>query len=254
MATITISEEDLQQVTLAVGSILTNNNDGKPLLYTDLEIKTVAIQPALEYYFTKFPIKISYEQEIISDTSVDIPYPDQTTYGVTDISIVNRANGATNSGFNFWNVYNFQNLGYGSTGNGLAGGYGSGYNLNGSKHLRHLLRSEMDTLANEGTYRYNINHSERKVTVYSSFLGNIYLKWAKFSYDFNQVNFARKKDVIKLAKGFLMKETGIMLSIIPETGATIDIDAGVLKETGQEYIDEITEKWASVPSFNILRS
>ena len=251
---IIISDEDFEQIRLAVGSILTDREDGKDLLYTPDDIKKVAILPALDTYFQYFPIQTNYEVAIGGGSGLTIPFPDVNTYGVTNVSVVNRSAGNTSSTSNFWNDWAFTQLGYGATGKGLSGGYGTGANINGSRHLRHLQRAQIDSLSNEGTYTYNVNDEDRTVYVYSSFSGNVFLNWAKRSNDFNKINFARKKEVIKLAKGFLLKETGMVLSIIPDTGAAIDIDAGVLKETGDEYISEIMEKWELAPKIALLRS
>jgi len=242
---VTIADEYLDQIKVVLAFPSVDN-----IILTDAQIKNFCVWPAMRRYFIKFPIKVQAEETISSNSLVTIDYPDDYTYGVTDVRVVDKNNvgGATG---NFWEMAASQSRSYSSK---STGSYGiKNYNPNSVRQYSQNYRLAMSSYENQyNTIDTRIDQVNRQVNVFSTMSGKINVEWAKYSINFADVRFEYQEDVIKLSQSYLLDHLADTTQII-ETGSDVSINFSELRGRATELRDPIIEKWDSIPDVIVLR-
>lgn len=242
---IIIKQEHLNRIKRALG--------GENLLLEDDEIKDICIAPALERYYSKFPIK---EKEIVASVSsqTNIPFPSEDIFGVMAINISpldNRVGGQTG----FWQLWAYQN----STGNltrSRTGAYNvAGYNPNSLTQQNVLERQKIKTNMNYfGTISYNIDRENKELNVYNTIEGQLNIVWAKKSDNFSDIKYERINDVINLCKANLIFDFVEHSSVYSDSGLDTEINTDGLLSKAEKLQDDVLEKWAEIPDVIVLNA
>lgn len=250
--TVTLPEDD------ATVNVDSNSLDrimgvlGHPLIdYVVLkkpDIKKYCIMPALELYFSKFPIEEKVQLGIAGELVLD--FPDNWTIGVVDCRVVNKTGGdSSNNNNNFLQILAFQGRGGGVGSPWKRKNYGTKFNFNGLNQTFSKQMMLADTIGNNlNTFKYYPDYANRQLRVYSSLNAMLAVTWGKYSYDFNKVRFTHKNDVITLAQSFLLNHLARTGNIWIDENIPVKINSGELKTDGDALYNSIVEKWATYPN------
>jgi len=217
---IIISDEWLNKIKTVIAYPLTDN-----LILDDSQIKELCVSNALIQYFSRFPLKDFTKVTISNSASID--FPDELTYGVLDVRVTQRDQGSSG----FWDTYRYNQLG-GTTSGSRSYGI-KGYNPNGLRQVAMDERMLANTL--QTTYsdtRYEIHN--RKVNVNTTTNGDLSITWAKSSYNFEDVDFNKKLDVIALCQSYLLSHLADSTSIISDGNLSLSINSSDLKSRADE--------------------
>jgi len=212
------------------------------LFLTDNEIKSYSLFPAMQEYFTKFPIKTAYSTPFSDE--VHIPFPDEFTLGVTHVAIVDTGL-AVGTGTSFWDLVAFQSLG-GAAGAQGAGSFGKrGYNPNSLYQERLLQRMAIKSYQNTYmTAKWRINHQTKELIAYASSAGTLAITWASYSNNFdNDVLYTRKLDVVQLAQANLLDHLCDVSGMIVDSALDQQINVADLRTRATDLRDKIIDKW-----------
>ena len=182
------------------------------------------------------------DQISITDEAI-VQFPDKYTYGIVDARIVDTGLGI-GTGTSFWDIVTYQNMfgGYRST----AGAYGiRGYNPSGFMQQRDIQRQSLKSYQNMyATVKVIVQEDARQIVLYSSVTGKAKITWAKWSEDFERdVRYARKLDVIDLARANLLYHLADTTSILQDTALETTINSEALKTRAAELETKVMEKW-----------
>lgn len=246
-AEIEISDLDLMLIKSVLAYPSTQN-----LILTDDQIKILCVRPALREYFTKFPIKVAYTVGVSQEQEVAFAFPDQYTYGVTDVRVVDKnfVSGGTSS---LMDIIKFQMSG--SLVN-TAGTYNKrGYNPNFMIQQNLMKRRVLASLQNNfDVFNYWINPDTRELNVFSSSSGKIFISWAKYSNSFEKaVKYNHKEKVIKLCQANLLDHLANTAGLITDANLDVTINADALKNTAKELREDVYKVWDEYPDVVIMR-
>ena len=238
-----ISDTWLNQIKKVIAYPLTDE-----LLLADGQLKELCVFNALHQYFSRFPLKSYYAEQISSDSIID--FPNDNVYGVLDARIVNS--GMTGSGSNsFWSTWRFNQSGAGGTGS-----YGiKGYNPNGLQQQRTLemeLHNSMESQYTGSNVR--ISESDRNISITTNKTGELNITWASYSLDFEKVKFNQQLDVIKLSQAYLLEHLSDTTSIMEDSNLSVSINSSDLKSRAEELRTEVEERWLEFPSIILLHN
>lgn len=205
---------------------------------TDEQIKEYAVEPALREYFTKFPLEESYIENVSDNTTLEIDFPDEYTFGVLDMKITDRSVGSSANNWSIWELSAFQNYGLNSS-------YGwNGYNPENLWQSNYTKwQSDFSFLKHQRVEFMDIDENSRKLTIHTNQGGKVEVKWAKYSYDFSEVKFQQIENVIKLAQSYYLRFVADISGMISDTDKPININADELKTKSDELRDSVYEKW-----------
>jgi len=214
------------------------------LLLSDDEIKDLCVFPALQKYFTKFPIKEQVEYAISSEMKID--FPDEYTFGVTDARITDIGMiGGT--GGTFWDIVQFQS--FNGTVSGGRGSYGKrDYNPSGLQYQRDNARHQYKSYQNAYvTNKVYVDINNKQLIAYTSNTGKLNITWAKYSDDFSNVRFERRDDVIKLCQAELLMHLADSSSILVDSALEVTINSDTLRDRAKELFEAVETKWSEWP-------
>lgn len=243
-----IHDTDLLVIKSQLGYPLEDN-----IVLDDDQIKTICIRRALEDYFKKFPKVVDVEQVTGFETETTFDFPTDLTFGVKDVRVVNKGS-VTSKTDSFWTLIKYNNL-YGDVkGLGTRGKYGTGYSFDSYGLSNSFLqRDVVQSVINETTIKYRVNPSARQLFVYSELEGIINITWASYSYNFNEIKFEQKKDVIDLSGAYLKLHLADTSGITSDATQDVTINSDELRTQATETMTEIYEKWATYPDIIVVR-
>lgn len=240
---VNISEQEYNEIIAEMGAIAFGESE---LPYTEDQIKSYAIYPALREYFSYFPIQKRTGVTVTGEFSV--PFPDENTFGIVDARLNTSYSTGKKSDSPFINslLYSSKRGSYG------AGMYGTqnDYGMDVAQHyLRSETRASIDT--NKAFY-VNVNAAEKQVEGYTNITGELVVTWAKFIPDMDSVEFVRKKDVIKLSKAYFYRML-YMLFGLQEDNIDVSFNYALLEDRANDLEEEILTKWREHSKIVILR-
>ena len=221
------------------------------LFLSDDEIKSYAIFPAMQEYFTKFPIKIPYTCPISDE--IQVPFPDEFTLGVTHVAFTDTGL-AVGTGTSFWDLVAFQSLG-GTAGAQGAGSFGRrGYNPNSLYQERLLERMAIKSYqATYMTTKWYLDRQNRLLIAYASSAGTLAVTWAQMSNSFdNDVLYTRKLDVVQLAQANLLDHLADISGMIVDSALDTQINVTDIRTRATDLREKITTKWNDIPDILMI--
>jgi len=243
---VTIAEKDFNLIIAHIGApTLDLVEDEFPLKEDD--IKTLFIVPALEEYCRMFPIT-SDETKTFQGT-LEIDFPDDQTYGLVDgrYTTINNVNagGFQMSSNPFGNMLQMS-----TQTSSLYSGAKNSYGYNSEQFTRNF---QMDSKINSlKASDVMIDQVNRKLICFTNVASVLYLKWAKYSENFNDVRYEYKKDVRELSASYLLQWWGNLLEM-GNTDLPSSLDGDSLKSRGEDLEKKIVDKWEKVPKVAGMR-
>lgn len=223
------------------------------ILLTDEQVLKYCIYPAMREYFTKFPLLERYQAPM--NNYLEVPFPDQFVYGLTECRSTGKLFQSTTAvGSSFWQLV-LLNKGMGFAGNSF-NSYGSnmrGYNPNGLRQETRGYKYVLDTYSNDGTWNYNINKQKKCVEIYATLTCEVAITWARWSNNFEDVEYERRNEVIELAQGYLLQHFAQTIGLTDDGNAEQTLNAVDARTTADALMSRIREKWANMSDIIVMR-
>jgi hypothetical protein len=245
------------------------NETGVPFLTVDeLEITrdsicTYCIKPALDQYFTFFPI---VQEEAIGNfgggAAFKVPYPDGAYHGILYYTI-GAYGGDSSYGNGAFALYREQ-LAYGGT-NGVGFGNGLSYRkpvpgfvgLNNRDAMLQTLQAQQGYLNYFRREHYTKTKIDGKYYAvgYTTIGGYLNAKWFKSSYNWEDIDFSLLGDVRNLAKAYIMRNLGMLRAMV-KSDLPGNIDFSLYNTRADSLEQKVIDKWeksATNYSFSAMR-
>lgn len=210
------------------------------LLLSDEQIKTLIIPFVLRNYFTKFPLLVENTYSVNSETEIN--FPDEYTFGVVDARVLNTGFSLP-SGTSFWDLIRFNMF----QGNDIVtkSTYGQNkYNPSALKQTNLLSLYQAQSIKNTFTsVSTRVDNVNKKLKVFSSIAGTLYVVWAKYSLNFNDIRYERKNDVITLCQAELLDHLADATSILSDSTLEININSDAIRSRASELKESVYERW-----------
>jgi len=188
------------------------------LLIDDTMIKELFITPAIQMYFTYWPLKLKEEYQINGQT--DIPFPNDQVFGVSETRVALMQQNAQYGNNPFINevirrqVSSFNS--YGRTPYGR-----DPYMTPGVLIKEQTEQLSYITLRKAGNF--NLDLANRRLWGFSNVAGNLIIDWAMWSKNWADIRFEHIEDVIKVCKMYALEFVGgIRQQSDSNTGVTAD--------------------------------
>jgi hypothetical protein len=208
------------------------------LLIDDTMIKELFITPAIQMYFTYWPLKLKEEYQINGQT--DIPFPNDQVFGVSETRVALMQQNAQYGNNPFINevirrqVSSFNS--YGRTPYGR-----DPYMTPGVLIKEQTEQLSYITLRKAGNF--NLDLANRRLWGFSNVAGNLIIDWAMWSKNWADIRFEHIEDVVKCCKIYALRFVGgIRAQSDPNTGVTADGSSFI--ERAKELEEEVIEgRW-----------
>ena len=223
------------------------------LLLTDTQVKRLCVYPAMREYFVKFPILERYQQPM--QNYLEVPFPDQFTYGLTECRAMGKLFQSTGAvGSSFWQLV-LLNKGMGFQGNSF-NSYGSnmrGYNPNGLRQETRSYKYVLDTYSNDGTFNYNINKTKKVIEINATLQCEVAITWARWSNNFDHIDYERRNEVIELAQGYLLQHFAQTIGLTDDGNSEQTINSTDASSKAETLMTRIRDKWANMSDMIVMR-
>jgi hypothetical protein len=208
------------------------------------DVDEVVLRPALMDYFSYFPIKTVQEVEVNSDYS--IPFPNPTTVSVIDARIVPNsgvANVPTLSPFmneRNWSI--------------AAGGlFGQGQYDMEMMEAKMMNRKYIQATQNLLVAKLvHIDRNNRTLTGFMNAPAVLRITWADYSLNVDDVDFQKRRDLIKLAKAYLLR-TIAMIRGQQNSNTGMDFNTDALNTRAEKLEEESLGRWKAFAKPIVLR-
>lgn len=239
-----INDKDFNFILSRIGYPFVNESD---LEINFNEIKDFCVLPALLEFFKWFPIL--HEDLFTVSGSFDLPFPDEQTYSATNIRLNTGRNGQSYTSNPLINSTFVR-----PANSGIGGGlYGKNltYDLEQVYHIERLTgQSSIDMYKAE---KCTVDEQLRKVVGFTNVSGKLQIVWCKYSNNFNDVPFKRKKEVQDLASAYLLRYFGELRLQGEAPDLPVQFDGQMFVDRAEKIEDKVIETWESFPKIVILR-
>ena len=233
-APLIIPDSAVKRIMADLGAPILDVNDDLGL--NDSLIKDLFITPALQMYFTYWPLKLKEEYQINGQT--DIPFPNDQVFGVSEARVALMQQTSQYGSNPFVNevirrqVSSFNS--YGRTPNGR-----DPYMTPGVLIKEQTEQLSYITLRKAGNF--NLDLAGRRLWGFSNVTGNLIIDWALWSKNWADIRFEHIEDVIKVCKMYALEFVGgIRQQSDPNTGVSADGSSFI--EKAEKIKEEIVEK------------
>ena len=211
-----IPDSAIRRITADLGAPILNVQED--LLIDEDTIKDLFITPALQMYFTYWPLKLKMEYYINGQT--DIPFPNDQVFGVSETRVALLQQTAQYGNNPFINeVIRRQTSSFSSYGRTPSGR--DPYVVTGVLIKEQTEQLSYISLRKAGNF--NIDLAGRRLWGFSNTAGNLIIDWAMWSKDWADIKFEHVEDVIKVCKMYALEFVGgIRSQSDPNTGVTAD--------------------------------
>jgi hypothetical protein len=241
-----ISEYDLNSIKMGFGFPVIQNEAQN--LMTDDQIKSYVIAPALEIFFSYFPIE-SFQDITVGGYGVTtVDYPSNFVC-VADCRFIPQV--ASIGGGYRYNISDnpfFSASQVVSKGGGASvfggGMFGSPFNY-GYKNTYFERRMAADSADNMNrVWKATQKDSIKKLELYNSIPGVISITWGLYTENFEDAcQLHRRSDLISLCRNMYKQQLGNILTLQNQELPT-SIDAEALKSEAYDEIEKLREKWS----------
>ena len=207
-------------------------------------VDEVVLRPTLMDYFSFFPIKTIVEVEVASEFTV--PFPNVTTMSVLDARIVPNSGVANVPTLSpFMNERNWT-----IAAGGLFGQGQYDFEMMEAKLLnRRYIQASQNLLV---ARRVRVDRKARTLSGFMNAPGVLRITWADYSLNFDDVDFQKRRDVIKLAKAYLLR-TIAMIRSQQNSDTGMDFNPEALNARADKLEEDSIGRWVSFAKPIVLR-
>jgi len=226
----------IKRITAALGAPILDVKED--LLLDDETIKDLFITPALQMYFTYWPLKL--KEEYLINGQTNIPFPDDRVFGVSETRVALLQSSTSYGKSPFINEIIRRQV-------SSLNSYGrTPYNRDPYLAPNTLIKEQIEQLsyiALRKAGNFNIDLAGRRLWGFSNVAGNLIIDWAMWSKNWADIRFEHVEDVIKVCKMYALKFVGgIRQQSDPNTGVTAD-GSSFLDEAEKIYEEVVVQRW-----------
>jgi hypothetical protein len=208
------------------------------LLIDEDIIKDLFISPALQMYYTYWPL--SFKEEYLITGQTDIPFPDDRVFGVSETRVALLQSAMSYGKSPFLNEIIRRQVSslysYGRTPSGR-----DPYITPGTLIREQTEMQSFISLRRAGNF--NIDYAGRRLWGFSNVPGNLIIDWAMWSKDWADIRFEHVEDVIKVCQMYALEFVGgIRQQSDPNTGVTAD-GSSFLEKAEKIHEEIIVNRW-----------
>jgi hypothetical protein len=231
-----IPNSTLERILSALGAPILDAQED--LLITEMMIRNLFITPAIQMYFTYWPLKLKQEYQINGQT--DISFPNDQVYGVSSARVALMQQNAQFGNNPFVNeVIRRQVASFNSYGR-------TPYGRDPYMTTGVLIKEQTEQLSYISLRKagnFNIDRAGRRLWGFSNVAGNLVIDWAMWSKNWADIEFEHQEDVIKVCKMYALKFVGgIRQQSDPNTGVTAD-GTSFLEEADKIQEEIVEKRW-----------
>lgn len=210
---------------------------------SDEDVKRLYIREAMEEFWTRFPIEV--HEEYTAAPGIEIPFPDDNTFGVVQARINHNIYDGVRTASPFFNAMSVTNRSMDYRAFGTPFDYG----------MRQVLPGRSAEIAGQTQFLKSVKlHIEdRKVRGYSNLSGRLYIVWAKKSYNWNDIPFNFQNDVERMAQAKILRGIGMLKKQFASSDIPVEIDADAFLDRAEELEEFVWERWNGIPKIAIIR-
>jgi hypothetical protein len=241
-----IPDYAVKRITAALGAPILDVHED--LLIDDSMIKDLFIAPAMQMYFTYWPLKLKQEYQINGQT--DIPFPNDRVFGVSETRVALMQQNAQFGNNPFINevirrqVSSFNS--YGRT------PYGRDPYMTAGVLVKEQTE-QLSYISLRKAGNFNIDLAERRLWGFSNVAGNLIVDWAMWSKNWADIRFEHVEDVIKVCKMYALQFVGgIRQQSDPNTGVAAD-GSSFMEEAGRIQEEIVEKRWRERVPVVVLR-
>lgn len=232
---------DYNRILSAVGFPAVAESD---LELTKADILQYVVEPCVRQYYTWFPLK-KVESYMISSSEFRFPFPNERTFGVTDIRLNPYNTDYARSSSPFLNAINYHQ--------GDVRKYGTRYDYgmteaNISKRAWDIARASYLRAT-----KYEVDQNNREVRGYSNDVGELIITWAEMSDNFKDIPWNRKEEVINLCQSALLRYLVIIRDQITTDVGGTEFNTQVLSDRADALEEKVMGKWRALSKVVVLR-
>lgn len=252
---IEVSEKTLNEIKTIIGYPIINEEFS--FIMDDDAIKNYAIAPAMETFFTYFPVITPIEYVVTGgDTVFEVDVPDNTL-GIMRQQFVSQsvaAQGASllQQGMFYGNPFysGSQVISKGSY--GLGGNFGTpfGYGKELFTYQNKFYNKSLE--ASNKAYYVKFDEVNNKILCKSSIPGVFYFEVGTATNDVEEIPLRRRQAFIKYAQGMLAQKFVDILSL-SESDLPSVLDKDALADKAERYIEESLTYFREASSFPVMR-
>lgn len=255
ISNINISDRTLNEIKKAIGFPVIQ--DEFSFIMTEEQIKELVIAPALETFYTYFPLMSSMSiASTGSEAVAEADAPENTIFlmrrqFVPQSSALGGAS-LLQQGMFYGNPFYSasQVLSRGSYGSG--GNYGTPFSYgNDLNTYQRRFYSESVESSNK-VYYIKFDEQTNKVSYKSSIPGTFYFEFGLWSNDTEKIPMHRRQAFIKYAQGLLMKEFANILSFT-ESDLPVSIDKDYLSDQADKKMEESLQYFREASFIPVMR-
>ena len=201
-------------------------------------IKELFITPAIQMYFTYWPLKLKEEYHINGQT--DIPFPNDQVFGVSEarVALMQQTSQYGNNPF-VNEVIRRQVSSFNSYGRTPYGR--DPYCTPGAMIKEQTEQLSYITLRKAGNF--NLDLTKRRLWGFSNVAGNLVIDWTLWSKNWTDIRFEHIEDVIKVCKMYALEFVGgIRQQSDPNTGISAD-GQSFLEKAAKIHEEIVVNRW-----------
>ena len=245
-APLQVPDSAVKRILADLGSPILNAEED--LLINNDMVKDLFITPALQMYFTYWPLKVKEEYPI--NGQVDIPFPNDQIYGISmaRVALLQQSMAYGKSPF-INEVIRRQVASFNSYGR-------TPYGRDPYMTTGVLVKEQSEQLSYISLRKagnFNIDQAGRRLWGFSNVAGNLVIDWAMWSKNWADIKFEHVEDVIKVCKMYALEFVGgIRQQSDPNTGVQAD-GASFLEKAEKIKEEIIVQRWRGRIPIVVLR-
>lgn len=240
-STLQIPTKDFNKIIKAIGYPAVKLED---IEFSKEEIIELIVEPIVENYYIWFPLRLKKSYNV-GEGEYTFDFPNKDTFGVEDIRFRPGINSHGKTDSPFVNSMNYKINHYNQYGTRFD------YGVEAASYLEESYdRTKVNNLRGVA---FDIDKNARKVTVRTNDIGEVIITWSQLSYDFNNIPFDRKIEVIELCQAELLRSVAMIRNQIDDgSGVTLNTDDFISRADALE--EKVRTHWKAISKVVVLRN
>lgn len=238
---VTVSSSIMKRILQEAGFPIVEYSD---VGLTETEAAELFVWPAMQMYFSYYPKSIKTSHQVSGEVSID--FPNEFVFDISHARVSLSSSSDANLKYNPLHNTSFR---YSNSYGTIPGRRGSPYVTQELRLLEQTNAVSMITLRKAGSF--DVDYENRKLVGFSNVSGELIIKWAMFSENFDAIKFVHTEDVVKMARAQALRFFGMFRNQQdPNSGVALNGDQFIQRADAIE--EKILEKWQGASKIVVL--